>query len=389
VSAAHRTSGHETIAFVHILRGCAALLVVWAHVSGYWLYLTGQSSTAQELWDRWIVVPFHVHQDGGYFAVLLFFLISGYIVSHTSLRESRTTYAVKRLLRIFPALGVAILVVYGLVHLMLALGQQLPGFADGPWWWWLSAPFLLDGSTGRGLVLSVTWTLVIEVVFYAMVLVVLRLQREHPLRSTWILVALWAGLYLLFWNVPVLQPNAAAGIYVGFLLLGRVVYQVQRELVSLRDGVLLSAVILVLFWMAVTVGDHGYLLAPGGWTGQEPIVSQVAAILVFLGFLRWAPRRAVQPFGFLGDVSYSLYLLHLPIGFAVLVGLTGLGVGASVGAVVAIAASLAAAWVSYAVVERPVARLARVLLRRLPGGRGAPLGDEARRAVRDGRTPIP
>src|SRR3954471_7664690 len=80
------------IAFVHALRGIATLLVLWAHLSGWWLTEAARSSPLLVYWIDLVCRPLHLHQNGGHLGVLVFFLVSGFIITHVSLRESRAEF---------------------------------------------------------------------------------------------------------------------------------------------------------------------------------------------------------------------------------------------------------------------------------------------------------
>lgn len=359
-------TGRPQIAFIHILRGLAAMLVVWSHLSGYWLLETGRTSAAQDAWYQWVGRPLHLYQNGGHLGVVLFFLISGYIITHTSLREDRRSFAIKRVLRIFPALAVAVLVTWVIVAVANAANLPLIGFSEGPWWRWLMAVFLLDGFVSPRLLLDVTWTLVVELIFYLLVFAVIRMQRSRPLASTWIMTGVWLVGSIVFLNVGFLSShgNAWAMYWVGFLLVGRLIYLVQNGRVKAVDGIILGAWILLCFGLLVETVAPGHLLAPGGWTGIEPLVTYCLVILIFLAMLRLAPRTAIQPFRFLGDISYSLYLFHLPIGLLVLALLDRAGLPETVMSLIAVAASIGVAAVAWLLVERPTQQLARRILAR-------------------------
>lgn len=355
----------ERFAFIHILRGVAAMLVVWSHLSGFWLLSNGKVSALQDIWYQLIARPFHVFQNGGHLGVVLFFLISGYIITHTSLRETARTFAVRRVLRIFPPLIVATVIAGLLLLVAQATGTNLLGINGGGPWHWISGGFLLDGFFAEGRVIDVTWTLVVEILFYALTLALLVLSRARPVLGTWIMTGAWAALWVISLNIGgALGQNTGPALYVGFLILGRVIYLWQRGFFRPLDGALAASSIVVLYLVFAETADPGFLLAPGGWVGLEPIVTYAYALIIFLGFLALAPKRAVQPFAFLGDISYSLYLLHLPVGITVLNLLDLVGVPETVNTIVAIAVSVGVSWLSYRFVERPTQSLARRLTRK-------------------------
>lgn len=109
----------------------------------------------------------------------------------------------------------------------------------------------------------------------------------------------------------------------------------------------------------------GYLLSLGGIAGHEPIASYVIAILIFILAMRFIKDNHTNgPTKYLGNISYSLYLLHLPIGMTVLNLLGLLHVIPSLATLIAIAVSLAVSWVSYKRIELPAQALARELTKK-------------------------
>jgi peptidoglycan/LPS O-acetylase OafA/YrhL len=146
---------------------------------------------------------------------------------------------------------------------------------------------------------------------------------------------------------------------------GRCIYLVHARLTAPAAGIGLAAVVGALVAVFQEVYSPGFLLGRAGTAG-EPVYAYLTALAVFVGMLWWSPSRAARPFARLGDISYSLYLLHMPVGFATLGVLHRLDVPSSAATLLAIVTSLVAAHVSYRLVEQPSQRAARALLRRRP-----------------------
>jgi peptidoglycan/LPS O-acetylase OafA/YrhL len=348
-------------AFIQILRGLAALLVVWSHLSGFWLLDEGKTSFLQIRWERWIDGPFHLFQNGGHLGVVIFFLISGYIITHTSLREDRSTFVIRRVFRIFPMLIVATAIAFGLYLLSVATHTKLIGIGGGGPLHWLSSLILVDGFLPGGRAMDVTWTLVVELTFYVLTFVLLGVSRTHPLRSIWIMLGIWAVLSVasLDFGPIARSANSEVALYVGFLIAGRAIYLAQQKIIAVVDALVVGGLALVLYCLFIETAEPGFLIAPGGYKGMEPIVTYVFAVIIFLAMMRWAPGRAVQPFRMLGDISYSLYLIHIPVGITVLNLLNAVGTPTDVNIIIAILASIGAAVITHRFVELPTQRLAR------------------------------
>lgn len=358
----------ERFAFIHGLRGLAALLVVWSHLSGFWLLENGKTSELQNAWYEWIVAPFNIFQNGGHLGVILFFLISGYLITHTSLRESRWSFVIKRTLRIFPPVMFATCVTWLFLQLAEATGTNLLGVSGGSALHWFASLFLLDGFTPGARALDVTWTLVIELIFYTLTFILLGASRKNELRATWTMTGLWVVVVLVSFANPYLHSTANGGLapFVAFLILGRVIYLWQQKRITPASAATLGVLVATLYGTFLEANSPGFLLAPGGWTGAAPLVSYIYALVIFLGMMQLQPKTVVQPFKMLGDISYSLYLLHIPIGITVLNLLDKWGVATWANTLIAIAVSIAASYVAYRLVEKPSQQLARKILARTP-----------------------
>ena len=84
------------------------------------------------------------------------------------------------------------------------------------------------------------------------------------------------------------------------------------------------------------------------------VLGATAAVALVLGSSRAERLLSARPARWLGGVSYSLYLVHLPVVLAV----SRLGAGVGVTVAVSVAVSLVAAAVFHRVVEKPSHRLA-------------------------------
>src|SRR4051794_1142310 len=101
------------IPFIQLLRGVAPLPVVWAHLGGAWYAATHAEIFAPFQWFRVMFSePLHLFQDGAHLGVVVFFLISGYIISHVGQNESLLEFLIKRSVRLLPTLFLAVFAAY-------------------------------------------------------------------------------------------------------------------------------------------------------------------------------------------------------------------------------------------------------------------------------------
>ncbi|MEV6847541.1 acyltransferase [Actinoplanes sp. NPDC051411] len=344
------------LAWLDALRAIAALLVVYAHLSHYLL------RSVRGVSAEWL--------NAGPAGVMLFFLVSGYIIPaslerHGDLRR----FWAGRFRRLFPlytvvALLVVALGVAGVVPLDPLLAAH-PGPAAVAHATML--PFLLGGP----LVTPVFWTLSFEMVFYLLVaaLFAVRLHRGSGIAALVLAVAavvtapltprllgvspvvvavlLVLGLAAVVSGRRLAVVPAAVGL--GVLALTLVV--LNQDPAHVWDGVLILAVMFT--GTTVYRADHGQ----AGWwqaglagavvagallinwfaelTSLHALIPRycvrsVLTLTVFAGAfaLAMALRRRPVPHWLagLGRISYSLYLVHYTLILVLAPVLTWLGV---------------------------------------------------------------
>lgn len=331
------------------LRGVAVLMVVYDHLFAVAGERLADGAFAPVPWVRqWVSGPLGIIQDFGWCGVCLFFLISGFVIAHAGRREPMRVFVLRRLFRIFPPLAAAIAVVALLEH---ATGTPRP------WSQYLQAVTLTGYlNVPQVVVLDVAWTLVIEVLFYALVALLSPL-----LKSTRPLAALVAGTAVPLGVLGVARDFgasffllAASVAYLPVLLMGSALYLRHAGLIGARALVALLLANAAVFLVGLITIHTAFLPF-----GNSYPLSLVYALVLFI----WAlGRKAPTALTFVGDVSYSLYLLHGTIGFVAVYGLLALG---AAGATPWLAALLCigVSWVFYRLVERPSMALGRRLAR--------------------------
>ena len=389
------------LAWLDALRGYAALVVVLFHLSPQVL---GPDRHLAVM--RWI--------DLGKYGVMLFFLISGYVIPmslerHGSLRR----FWIGRLCRIYPAYLatialVAVLVALGLLRWPASLrAETVTGV--------LAHATMMPDLLGLRGVVRVFWTLSYEMTFYLLVagLFAWRLHRH----SAW-----WAGGLALTALLagPVLPDDLLGGTFAdrritaGALVLIvalSITAYLRRRLVHAAGAVGIALVLVpavnghptagstvaaswqgLLFLAVMFAGtvvyrwQHGQIGRPAAITALATVaLCAVVAHAVHLGRPAWAINVAAVAATFLiayalrkrevpavliglGQISYSLYLLHAVVLFlvprvvpqlATQPAVVRLAVGAAY-----LAVAIGLARLSYRMVELPGQALGRRLVAR-------------------------
>lgn len=283
------------------LRLAAALTVIFSHS---WLIAYGTQRAEPLVWAT------HNQCSLGLVAVFVFFVMSGYLVTESFCRDPRPgRFVLRRAARIYPGLavnGVVIAFVLGPVVTALPLAAyladpKLRGFlADYALLW--PGPLALPGVQFAGtavghLVNGAFWTLVFEVMMYAMVLVLglvrgLRLSTALGLLVLGIVAIWWDERWSLAWLGYLrgwlwMLSHFAAGMTMYFLR-KRVVFRWYYALLALVPWVVTSQ-----------YGEFIALFAPS--CGYLTLYAASARHWPRLDFSRHV-----------GDLSYGLYIYGWP-----------------------------------------------------------------------------
>jgi len=313
---------------IDALRGIASLAVCWFHMTnGY-----AEDSL--------------VRTSGryGWLGVEVFFVLSGFIIPYAMFsggyvfRSGWKIFISKRILRIEPPYLLAILMVFALAH----ASSMAPGFKGAPPPEFVSMQTLLHvgylaGIAGYPWLNPVFWTLAIEFQFYLLVSLVFG-GLSHKTKR----VVLLMNLSLLFTSL-LLSSELFVFRYLGLFMLGIVAFQYQAKILQKRKAAVFFFVATAVTWLTL-----GWMVALIGSLTSLLIVSNVT----------FDKHMSVV---WLGSISYSLYLVHVPVGGRV-VNLGRRYVESQTGelflSLIALGVSLIAAYAFYLVVERPSKRLA-------------------------------
>ena len=255
-------------------------------------------------------------------AVLLFFMLSGYWVSRllAGWQASVPAFYISRTLRVWPLYAVVTVLAWLLhAHAEAVRPESL----------W-SALTLLGLAARAGDVIGVSWSLDIELQFYlAIPLITLAAQRLQPLALLALAVAAFGlGIALFAAHVPTLLFYLPA-------------FTAAMTMVPALSGLLFKA-------------QFTDSLAQN--------LGQMAWILLLAPFVAWNINQPSDRFDrWLGDLSYPLYLVHLPVVrmLAEVMPVTGAG-----GKLVAVVAVLVVSIAMFMGVDRPLEARRQRLWRR-------------------------
>ena len=327
------------------------------------------------------VVLYHAHVpgvSGGFVGVDVFFVISGFLITGilagdvAAGRFSILTFYERRVRRIFPALFV-MLAVASVLAVLLLLPFELEDFAASLA---ASALFVSNlhfmGETGyfvaaaAGKPLLHTWSLAVEEQFYILFPVYLWLMSRWVPR---LLVPLTAALLAgsLAWCILKTHPQDDQAFFftptrVWELLAGSLLALAPPRVLAPRVAQALAAVGLAMIAAAV-FGFDARTPFPGA-AAMLPVGGTVLVILACGGNRTWTGRLlSLGWLRFVGLISYSLYLWHWPL--IVFWRFWRIAPPTPAETALVVAASFAAATLSWRYVERPFRKRA-LLARRGP-----------------------
>ncbi|MGN2499270.1 acyltransferase family protein [Serratia nevei] len=274
--------------YVDSIRGLAAIGVVIAHFIVP-LYLSSS-------------VIFHDFIDIGKIGVVLFFIISGFIIPF-SFKEKNggvKAFLISRFFRLYPAYWVSLFIFLVVSYFV---GTAYPTHQI------LSNITMFQSAFGVRDIVGVYWTLFIELVFYALCVFLFVMGILNNLRTNFYLSLIMLGFALLLGGVryfsgislPVALPLALSlmmfgGMWRAYILHGD--YYAKK---------LCGRYILVYVFMIPVICSFAY----GGLFGNgiRYIITYLLSVVLFFIFTTKV-RLQNRFFVFLGTISYSVYLIH-------------------------------------------------------------------------------
>jgi len=313
------------------IRGIAALMVVFFHYTVRYGQIYGYS-----------VKPFFTFELGKY-GVQLFFIVSGFVIFLTL---DKTTYAVdfivSRFSRLYPTYWAAVILTFCVVHLFHLTGREV-SFCHA-----LINLTMFQRWFNVSNVDGVYWTLAVELSFY-LIMYVLFITKQ--IKRIDIVIVFW--LFLIFLthflevnkavHIPIIVKSLLLLDYGNLFIAGIIFYKIKHK-TNIFNCLILLISLLAEFYL------HGKLV----WL-------VAGYFFVFYLFSRGRLNfLSIKPLIYLGNISYSLYLIHQNIGYVVIRNLDAHDLMNSVSVVIVpLAVSIVIAGLMQAYIEQPALKLIR------------------------------
>lgn len=339
ISPTQKAHAADRLDNIQLLRALAAAMVVAFHL-GFAI----EGTFGETTWLKWFA--------RGEAGVDLFFVISGFIILHTTLKRpdaSLSRFVRSRVARIYPPFWVV-----AAVYIAVGLASSFVGMSlgyQGGFWEAIPSFFLLPNPHT---IVTVDWTLKIEMLFYAIFALTF---FTVGLRGFFVAMFAWCGLSIFLSDIVRVVPDSALryALFSGnveFLFGAGLALLFRRGPLRWGAAVLLGGTVLMLLELA-------------GWPDMPPgvprwITAGIPSAMIVYGALA-LPRSLPRSLTLLGDASYFLYLAHLimiSIGLKALGPLfAGSGMAAEVAGTLIFIGILCASTLGYLYIERPLQRL--------------------------------
>lgn len=356
----------QSISSLQALRGLAALAVVFHHVLRA---VTVNRPTDLNLSPS-PLLSHPILVELGAMGVDLFFVLSGFLMIYISRpyeqgQKSTGDFLANRLIRVWPLYAVVTTALLCQAYYNTRAGGS--GFDLGTMR--LLSLFFVPSFNEAGVlqpILGVGWTLNYEVFFYLVFAASILIQRHRLLAVAAVLVGGSYAIGALLPHGSVLRAFLFNSVILEFLVGAAIASAYMKGMLVARHAyACLAAGVVVLAIFAPVPAEEGFRLLTRG----VPAALLFAFVLLSESKIRW-PRAIIL----LGDASYSIYLVHVPVLYTVaprVMGkLTRLGypsVAAEGGAIAAIIACVAAGLLCHVLLEKPLTRFAKHLYQHARG----------------------
>ena len=304
---------------IDVVRFVSALLVAFFHL-GFSCWASPTSGAAEALRGAYALPQLAEWTWFGWVGVEIFFVISGFVITSSAAQATPVQFFNSRALRLYPAVWICatatliVILASGLPASWFSYATSMVLLPSGPW---------IDGQY---------WTLGVEIVFYAIVFVLLLMGRFERVGQVAIAMALISATFLLaltlnpelrflttgIWRLTLLYYGVyfSLGIFIRLWISGSMRFpHWMAALVCLAAAALQTRFHSIemggrVVFSPVSLADHWYVATLAFYTGFAAICLSVFHRSRFAVL----PDGVLRALRILGLATFPLYLLHFKIG---------------------------------------------------------------------------
>lgn len=281
---------NKRIIELDIFRGIAAFSVVLFH------YTTRYNIAFETDTMKWFEFSF------GHYGVQLFFIISGFVIFMTLERSKNTLDFIKRrFIRLYPTFWICLIITF-ITTYFAGVSRFERTFTD-----LLANTTMIPNLLGFRAIDGVYWSLQVELLFYFLMIILLQfklLKYVFSLMITWLII----GILIHYFHVPYLNVYLITG-YSYLFIAGISFYKIWNNGGSLGSLKYHFLILLCLIYSFAKDIEEGFVVL---------LCFGLFYLFVFQKLKIITSFKLFKPFVFLGDISYSLYLIHQFIGMIII-----------------------------------------------------------------------
>ncbi len=355
------------------LRGLAALAVFFSHALSM---INLKDRPYASLIEKSVL---HIFWDGSA-AVVLFFVLSGFVLALPYVGEKEKPvdfipFIIRRIFRIYPAYYAALAISILLKFYIFRMGglNGLSAFMTQFWDWpnehltWSSVVkhmIMIGPKYSMGQIDPIIWSLVVEMKVSLVFPFIIPVIRR--IKTLWVAAAFFVVFVVLY---EITKSDILS--YIPLFILGGLIARFRQTLVDwfrklpVWVCLVIGAVSIVLYTFRYSVPELPHI----NYTRQNFVIGFGVALIILLVISRQqlSSILSLAPLKYLGDISYSFYLLHFPI----LMTVTSLIYPGSKSVkapwVISLILSLSLPYLTYRWVERPFQEVGRTAAKMAKG----------------------
>lgn len=230
----------------------------------------------------------------GHLGVQVFFVVSGFVIPYSMYKGNYTlkkikTFFKKRLIRLEPPYIASIFLIFILNYIFYISPYWHEEIIDVTWSQLLFHLGYLNSVFQEGWINQVYWSLGIEFQYYILMAFIFYFINHKPL--------VWSITFVFLLSLSIFIPlESYVFNHLPFFILGILIFRFLTK----KDSIYFF---LFFIFITLLVISYKYEFA------VEYIIAATFPFLFFFVF-----KKSSKLGGFLGDISYSLYLIHIPIG---------------------------------------------------------------------------